>query len=158
MKRLLALICALSAFAVMCACQEVPVDSSLAPTEATTSTTYETSEETTESQINSSNSLTDAQEEITSEATDEELTSESTTESVNVNEDSIKNLQYSSWGQANANAKVQIAQRILTYIESQKGEVSMGTSELVASLNSIENANSTDSLLSLSYQIIGIEE
>lgn len=159
MKRLLALICALSAAAVMCACQEVPVDSSLAPTEATASTTEaEAATDTTEAQTDSSNSLITGSEDTTDEATTEELTSEATTEPISVNEDSIKNLTYSSWSQANANAKVQIAERILKYIEIQNGEVAMESSELIASLNSLENASDTDSLLSLSYQIIGIEE
>ncbi len=157
MKRLLALLCALSMSAVMCACQEVPVDSSLAPTEATDSATEETID-TTEAQTDSSSSLTEESEEATSEAATEELTSEATTEPISVNEDSIKNLTYASWGQANANAKVQIAQRILKYIETQKGEVAMESSELIAGLNSLESANETDSLLSLSYGILGIEE
>ena len=157
MKKLLALICALSAAFVMCACEEVPVDSSLAPTEATVSAT-EAVTDTTEAQIDSTNDSAAVQEESTSEATDEELTSEEVTEPISVNEDSIKNLVYSNWSQANANAKVQIAQRILTYIESQNGEVAMESSELIAELNSIENANDTDSLLSLSYGILGIEE
>lgn len=157
MKRLLALICALSAAAVMCACQEVPVDSSLAPTETTDSATEETIE-TTEAQTDSTSSLTDGSEYITNETTAEELTSEAATESISVNEDSIKNLTYSNWSQANANAKVQIAERILKYIEIQKGEVSMESSELIAGLNSLESASDTDSLLSLSYGILEIEE
>ena len=158
MKKLLALLCALSAALVMCACQEVPVDSKLAPSETTETTSEETT--VTEDKSNSTSSNTS---EISSETTEEETseteaTSEYTTEPVSVNEDSIKNLTYSKWNQANTNAKVQIAQRILTYIETQKGEVSMESSELIASLNALENANETDSLLSLSYQIIGIEE
>lgn len=157
MKRLLALICALSSAAVMCACQEVPVDSTLAPTEATVSAT-EAVTDTTEVQTDLTDSLTAESESTANEATDEELTSEEVTEPISVNEDSIKNLVYSNWSQANANAKVQIAQRILTYIESQNGEVAMESSELIAELNSIENANDTDSLLSLSYGILGIEE
>lgn len=157
MKKLLALICALSAAFVMCACEEVPVDSSLAPTEATVSAT-EAVTDTTEVQTDLTDSLTAESESTANEATDEELTSEEVTEPISVNEDSIKNLVYSNWSQANANAKVQIAQRILTYIESQNGEVAMESSELIAELNSIENANDTDSLLSLSYGILGIEE
>ena len=157
MKKLLALICALSAAFVMCACEEVPVDSSLAPTEATVSAT-EAVTDTTEVQTDLTDSLTAESESTANEATDEELTSEEVTEPISVNEDSIKNLVYSNWSQANANAKVQIAQRILTYIESQNGEVAMESTELIAELNSIENANDTDSLLSLSYGILGIEE
>ena len=160
MKKLLALLCALSTALVMCACQEVPVDSNLVPRETTEITSEETTN--TEDKSDSVSSTTDESEIITDETSDEkttdEMTSEYTTEPISVNEDSIKNLTYSNWNQANTNAKVQIAQRSLTYIETQKGEVSMESSELIASLNAIENANDNDSLLTLSYQIIGIEE
>lgn len=157
MKRLLALLCALSMSALVCACQEVPVDSNLAPTEATDSASEETID-TIEAQTDLTSSLTDVSEEATSEADSKESTSEATTEPISVNEDSIKNLTYESWRQANANAKVQIAQRILKYIETQKGEIAMESSELIADLNSLEGVSDTDSLLSLSYGILGIEE
>ncbi len=150
MKRILAALCALSLAAVMCACDEVPVDDEYV--KETTTTTTTTTTESADDLVDSDSDNADSDD----ESSVEEVTEEA--EETSVNTEAVEGLTYSTWTQANTNAKVEIAERLLAYIELYDGEISMESSELISELNAVEDASDEDSLLDITYGILGIEE
>ncbi|MCD8328797.1 MAG: hypothetical protein LUC25_06865 [Ruminococcus sp.] len=154
MKRILAALCALSLAAVMCACEDVPVDEEYTA-ETTTTTTTTTTTESADDLLDDS-ADTDSDESSDDDSSAEEATEEA--EETSVNTDAVEGLTYSTWTQSNTNAKVEIAERLLAYIEIYEGEISMESSELISELNAVEDASDEDGLLEITYGILGIEE
>lgn len=161
MKKLLAFICAVMMSAVLCSCEDVPYSQ---PDSSEIQTTTESTEITSEHTGSESEDTTEEHSKTEQDASQARIETQSggaadtTEESISVNEDAVKALTYSDWTQSNANAKNETVKRIIMYIESKGDEVTLDAREIVAQLNSLQTASETDSLVTLTYEILGIEE
>lgn len=161
MKKLLAIACAVGLAAAFSACSDVPSSlpdpsenkTTTEPTEVTTKQTEGLSDIMTEDMSESGEDISQAQ--ITTEP---DNITDATQEPISVNEEAVKALTYGNWTQSNANAKADIIKRLVMYINEKGDEVTLNDSELEEQLNSIDYAAENDSLLTLTYGILGIEE
>lgn len=161
MKKLLAIACAVGLAVAFSACSDVPSSlpdpsenkTTTEPTEVTTKQTEGLSDIMTEDMSESGEDISQAQ--ITTEP---DNITDATQEPISVNEEAVKALTYGNWTQSNANAKADIIKRLVMYINEKGDEVTLNDSELEEQLNSIDYAAENDSLLTLTYGILGIEE
>lgn len=186
MKKLLAIACAVGLAAAFSACSDVPSSlpdpsenkTATEPTEVTTEQTEASGDITTEDMSESGEDISQSQ--ITTEP--DEITDD-TEDPFSVNEEAVEALTYGNWTQSNANAKADIIKNLIFYIFMKEEdldprmfrspedgyirltfytendeEISYDNLQLEEQLNSIDYAAETDSLLTLTYGILGLEE
>lgn len=148
MKKLLIAVMALGIAAAMCACENVPEAK-----EYTNSATTESEQVTTEALTDEVTTTDENASESTEPTTEYAVTDEPHT----LNEEAVLQINYGTWLQSNANAKANIADRVVEYITSKNSTVTVTAEDVISALNGIETAPEDSSVVTLACSFLNIE-